>query len=108
MEIEIHILHLLGGDIQLVVGQAHHAALIHLELPLANLLRIATVGHTHITGEAQLDREIRMLRLVAGKAQSLHASLVDVVGSSTDAIFRVVAPGGQGLDLGRVECHHLP
>ena len=48
VEVEVHVLHVLGADVELVVGQSHHAALLHLALSLAYLFRIAAVCGSHI------------------------------------------------------------
>ena len=65
LHIEVHVLHVLGSDIELVVEQAHHASLIDLQLSLTDFLGIAAVGHTHVTAEAQLHGKVGMLCLVA-------------------------------------------
>ena len=65
LHIEIHILHVLGRDVKLVISQSHHTSLAYLCLPLANLLRITAVGHAHVAREAQLNSQVKMLRLVA-------------------------------------------
>ena len=52
VHIQVHILHVLGRHVQLVVRKSHHTALIHLYLSLTYLLRITAVGHPHVTGES--------------------------------------------------------
>ena len=96
-----------SGDVQLVIAEAHQAALTDLRLPFADFLRIAAVGDTHVAGETQLDGQVQVLRLVAGEADARDALLGDVVAAAADAVLRIVAPGGQRLNLAGVDGHHL-
>ena len=48
LHIKVHIFHIGGRYVELVVRESHHAALVDLSLPFANLFRIAAVCHTHI------------------------------------------------------------
>ena len=65
LHIKIHILHIFGRDIQLVVKQTHHGTLSHLMLSLADLFRISAVGDTHIARKTKFNCQISVLRLVA-------------------------------------------
>ena len=49
LHIQVNIFHIFCRNIQLGIRKPHHAALIHLGLPLAYLFRIAAIGNTHIT-----------------------------------------------------------
>ena len=108
MEVEVHIFHVVGRDIELVVCESHHRALVDLTLSLADFLRIAGIGHTHVGGEAEFDGQVGMLGFVARESELSHTSFDDVVCSATDAILRVVATGGELFDFVAVESHHLP
>ena len=62
----------------------------------------------HVAREAQFDGQVEVLRLVAGEAHAGDALLGNVVAASADAILRIVALGGKGLNLTGVDGHHLP
>ena len=81
VQVEIDIFHILCRDLQLVVEQSHHRPLLHLVLPLTDLLGVAAVGDAHIAGEAQLHGEVGVLCLVARESQLQTAALCDVVGA---------------------------
>ena len=48
-----------------------------------------------------------MLGFVARKSQTQHSPFVDVIGTSADAIFGIIASGSQCLDFFRLDGHHL-
>ena len=79
-----------------------------LILPLTDLFGIAVVGHSEIGREAQLHRQIGMLRLVARNAHTAHAAFGDVIQASADAILRIVALCRHALHGLFVKAHHLP
>ena len=107
LHIEVYVLHILRRYIQLVVGQPHHAALLHLQLPFTDFLRITAVGHSQIAGEAQFHGQVCMLGLVARQSQTFHAFLHNVITASANTVFGVITFGGKRLNLFRVERHHL-
>ena len=107
VEVEIDVLHVLGGDFEPTVGQSHRTGLRNLRLSLRNLFGVATVGHTHVAGETEFDGEVGVLRLIARKAELIFAALEDIIGTTGDAVFGIVAFARQGFDFFRVEGHHL-
>ena len=65
VQVEVNVLHVFGADVELVVGQPHHASLCHLALSFAYLFRIAAVGGAHVARESQFHCQVGVLRLVA-------------------------------------------
>ena len=107
LHIEIHVFHIIGWDIQLVVEQAHHTSLVDLPLSFANLLGVSAIGHAHITAESQFYSQVGMLCLIARKTQLQTSSFIDVVSLTTDAKFRIIALSGQCLNLVSIDGHNL-
>jgi hypothetical protein len=107
VHVEVHVLHLFGGHVQLFITEAHHAALRHLQLSFADFFGIAAVGHAHVARESQFHGQVGMLCLVAAQSQLLDAAFGDVVGAAADAIFGIVAFGCQLFDFVAVQRHHL-
>ena len=107
LHIEVYALHIFRRHIEHIIGESHHRTFLHLDLSFTDLLRIAAVGHTHITREAQFHGQIGMMRLIAGESEAEFAAFVDIVTASADAPFGIVALAGKGLYLVLVEGHDL-
>ena len=107
LHIEVYVFHLLGGNIQLIIGESHHASLVDLYLSFANLFGITAVGNTHVTGKTEFYSKVGMLRFIAGQSQRSYSPFGDVVATSADSIFRIVAFRCKCFYFGRVQCHHL-
>ena len=93
VQVEVHVLHVFGRDVEMVIEQSHHRTLLHLRLSLAYLFGVTTVCCTHVRREAKLDSQVCMLCLIARQAELQLATLVDVVAAaaSSDPFQRVEA-----------------
>ena len=64
LHIQVYTFHLFRTDIEHIIGESHHRPFFHLKLSLADLFRIAAVGHTHVAGESEFDSQVSMLGLI--------------------------------------------
>ena len=107
LHIQVHILHVFRRDVELVIRKPHHTSLIDLNLTFTYFFRITTVRNTHITREAQFDRQVEVLRLITRKPDTRNSFLCDIVYSSANSVFRIITFGSQCDDFISVDGHHL-
>ena len=107
VQVEVHVLHVLGRDVEMVIEQSHHRTLLHLRLSLAYLLGITTVRCAHVRREAQLDGQVRVLCFVARQSQLTDAALGDVIASAAYPVLRIVRLCRELFYLVAVQGHHL-
>ena len=107
VQVEVHVLHVLGRNVELVIKQSHHRTLLHLRLSLAYLFGVTTVRCTHVRREAQLDGQVRVLCLITRQAELPYAALGDVVAAAAYPKLRVVRLRRKLFYLVAVESHHL-
>ena len=107
LHIEVDTLHIFCPYIEHIIRKTHHRAFLHLNLTFADFLRITAIGHTHIRGETQFYRQVGMVGFITRESELAFASLSNIVTASADTPLGIVALARQGLNLVRIERHHL-
>ena len=107
VQVEVHVLHVLGRDVEMVIEQSHHRTLLHLRLSLAYLFGVTAVGCAHVRREAKLDGQVRVLCFVARQSQLTDAAFGDVIASAAYPVLRIVRLRRELFYLVTVQSHHL-